>query len=137
MVASKSFAISIIRTCVMSVLLYACETRTLTEREIDSPMAFGIESYRRILHIHWQQNITKLEIRQRLDIKKNVVQMIMKRKLNYSGIYYLQDTQQPVGEECDVRNYGWTKQERKTEQGVDGRHQRMVSRKIFFVDLDS
>ena len=38
----------------MSVLLYACETWTLRKRDIDSPMAFEMKCYRRILHIHWQ-----------------------------------------------------------------------------------
>jgi len=32
-----------------------------------------------------------------------------------------------VGEERGVWNHRWTKQERKTEQRVDGRHQGMVS----------
>ena len=34
---------------------------------------------------------------------------------------------QPVGEGCGVRNHGWAKRERKNEQGVDGRHQKMAS----------
>jgi len=44
-------------------------------------MSFEMKCYRRILHIHWQLKITNVEIRQRLDIKKNVMQLIMKRKL--------------------------------------------------------
>ena len=54
---------SIIRTCAMSVLLYACKTWTLRKREIDSLMAFEMEGYRRILHIHWQQKIMNSEKR--------------------------------------------------------------------------
>ena len=52
---------------------------------MDSLMAFEMKCYRRILHIHWQQEITNSEIRQRLDTKKNVVQMIMERKLKLFG----------------------------------------------------
>jgi hypothetical protein len=44
--------LSIIKSCVMSVLLYACETWTLKKRDIDSLMAFEMKYYRRILHIH-------------------------------------------------------------------------------------
>jgi len=69
----------------MSVLLYVCETWTLRKRDIDSLMAFEIKCYRRILHIHWQHKITNVEIRQRLDIKKNVMQLIMERKLKLCG----------------------------------------------------
>ena len=69
----------------MSVLLYACETWTLRKRDIDSLMAFEMKCYRRILHIQWQQKITNSDIRRRLDIKKNVVQMIMERKLKLFG----------------------------------------------------
>jgi len=64
--------LSIIRSCVMSVLLYACETWTLRKRDMDSLMGFEMKCYWRILHIHWQQKITNVEIRQRLDIKKNM-----------------------------------------------------------------
>jgi len=65
----------------MSVLIFACETWTLKKRDIDSLMAFEMKFYRRTLHIHWQQKITNVEIRQRLAIKKNVMQLIMERKL--------------------------------------------------------
>jgi len=53
--------------------------------DIDSLMAFEMKCYRRILHIHWQQNITNLEIRQRLNIKTNVVQLITESKLKLFG----------------------------------------------------
>jgi len=67
----------------MSVLLYAYDTGTLRKRDIDSLMTFEMKCYRRIIHIHWQQKITNVEIRRRLDIKKNVMQLIME---NYLGI---------------------------------------------------
>jgi len=51
--------LSIIRSCVMSVLLNACEVHvrllTLRKRDIGSLMAFEIKCYRRILHIHWRK----------------------------------------------------------------------------------
>jgi len=105
--------LSIIRSCVISVLLYTCETWTLRKRDIGSLMAFEMKCYRRILHIHWQQKITNVEIRQWLNIKKNVMQLIMERKLKIIWAY-LQVGWQPVGEERGVWNHRWTKQESKT-----------------------
>jgi len=65
--------------------IYACETWTLRKRDIDLLIAFEIKCYRRILHIHWQQKITTVEIRHRLDNKKNVMQLITERKLKLFG----------------------------------------------------
>jgi len=48
-------------------------------------MAYEMKYCRRILHIHLQQKITNVKIRQRLDIKKNMMQMIMDRKLKLFG----------------------------------------------------
>jgi len=70
MYVSVRTKLSIIRSCVMSVLLFACETWTLRKRDIiDTLMSFEMKCYRSILHIHWQKKITNAEIRQRLDIK--------------------------------------------------------------------
>jgi len=46
---STETKISIFRTCVMSVLLYACETWTLRKKDKDSLSAFEMKCYRRIL----------------------------------------------------------------------------------------
>ena len=55
-------------------------------------MAFEMKCYRRILPKNWQQKITNIEIRQRFEIKRNVVQMIMKRELKlFRHIYRLDD----------------------------------------------
>jgi len=85
--------VSIIRTCVTSVLLYACETWTLRKRDIYR-LADGTYNemlYKRKLHIHRQLKM------------KN----------------FIENTKVGHQKEC-------AKQKRKTEQGVDGRHQRMV-----------
>jgi len=41
--------------------------------------------YRRILHIRGQQKITSVEIRRRLEIKRNVDELIMDWKLKLFG----------------------------------------------------
>ena len=60
--------LSIIRSYVMNVLLYACETWTPKKRDNDSLMAFEMKCFRRIIHIHWQHKIKNLQIRRRLHI---------------------------------------------------------------------
>jgi hypothetical protein len=82
---STATKINIIRTCVMSVLLYACETWTLKKRDRDSLLAFEMRCYRRILHIRWQQRTTNVEVRRRAGNTKNIVQIIMERKLSLFG----------------------------------------------------
>jgi len=47
---STETKLNIIRTCVMSVLLYACETWTLMKKDKDSLLASEMKCYRRILH---------------------------------------------------------------------------------------
>ena len=74
----------------MSMLLYACETWTLRKRT-DSLMAFEMKCCRPILHKHWLQKITNIETRQRLDIKRNVVHMIVERRLKLIGHIYRMD----------------------------------------------
>ncbi|XP_016299301.1 uncharacterized protein LOC107656114 [Sinocyclocheilus anshuiensis] len=78
--------ISIIRTCVMSVLLYACETWTLRKKDKDLLRAFEMKCYRRILHIHWHQKITNVEVQRRVGNTRNIVQLIMERKLSLFGL---------------------------------------------------
>jgi len=54
---------------------------------------------RRIIHIHRQQKTANVEIRQNLDIKKNVIQMIMERKLKLFGHICRMDDNQLVKNE--------------------------------------
>ena len=82
---STATKISIIRTCVMSVLLYACETWTLRKKDKDLLLAFEMKCYRRMLHIRWQQRITNVEVRRRVGNSRNIIQLIMKRKLSLFG----------------------------------------------------
>jgi len=78
--------LSIIRTCGMSVVLYACETWTLRKQDKNALLAFEMKCYRRILHIRWQQKVTNKEIRPRVGTTKNIiVGVILERKLNLFG----------------------------------------------------
>lgn len=77
--------IEIIKTCIFSILLYACETWTLRKHDTNKLLAFEMRCYRRILHIRWEQKITNVEVRSRVGNTKNIKQMIMERKLNFFG----------------------------------------------------
>ncbi len=71
---SKSISITnkrdIMVTCVISVVLYACETWTLKKKDKNKLMAFEMRCYRRILNVRWQQKITNEEIRKRMGSKR-------------------------------------------------------------------
>lgn len=77
--------IKIIKTCIFSVLLYACETWTLRKHDKDKLLAFEMRCYRRTLRIRWQQKITNKEVRKRVKNTRNIIQQIMERKLNFFG----------------------------------------------------
>ncbi len=113
---STETKISIIRTCVMSVLLYACETWTLRKKDKDLLLAFEMKCYRRILHIHWHQKITNVEVRRRVGNTRNIVQHIMERKLNLFGhICRMEDKRLVKGVVFGIMG-GWTRRGRPSRE---------------------
>src|SRR3984885_2275760 len=48
-------------------------------------LAFEMYCYRRILHLNWTMKITNREVRNRLNVKKDLMQAVMKRKLGLFG----------------------------------------------------
>jgi len=76
---------SILKACIFNILLYASESWTLRKRDKDKLMAIEMRCYRRILHIRWQQMITNEEVWRRMKYQRNVLQMVMERKLNLFG----------------------------------------------------
>jgi len=77
--------LSIVRTCIFSILLYACESWTLRRQDKDKLKALEMRCYRRILHIRWQQKITNEEVWRRVKCKRNIIQTVIERKLNFFG----------------------------------------------------
>ena len=69
-------------TCVISIVLYACETWTLKKKDKNKLMAFVMRTCRRILNVRWQQEIANEEIRKRMGSKRNTIQRIKERILN-------------------------------------------------------
>ena len=77
--------LEILRTCIFSVLLYASETWTIKKRDKDRLLAFEMKCYRRILNIRWQQKIKNTTIRERINNKTNIMQILIRRKMNFFG----------------------------------------------------
>ncbi len=75
----------ILRTCVFSVLLYASETWTMKKTDQDRLLAFEMRCYRRLLNIRWQQRVTNVEVRRRMNNTENIVQTVIKRKMELFG----------------------------------------------------
>src|SRR6218665_389013 len=78
---SHKTKLNILKTCVFSTALYACEAWMLKKTDRDKILAFEMYCYRRLLQIKWTQKVTNGEIRKRLNIKKDLMQAVMRRKL--------------------------------------------------------
>ena len=76
---------NVLKTCVFSTVLYACETWTMNKKDRAKILAFEMYCYRRILHITWTMKVTNKEVRRRLDIRGDIMQSIMRRKLSLFG----------------------------------------------------
>lgn len=77
--------IRMLRCYVFSVLLYGVESWTVNETIINKLNAFELWCYRRILKVSWTQHITNEEIINRIGKKKEIVQTLKERKLQYLG----------------------------------------------------
>src|SRR6218665_648297 len=82
---SYTTKLNILKTCVFSTALYACDAWTLKKTDRDKILAFEMYCYRRLLQINWTQKVTNGEIRKRLNIKKDLMQAVMSRKLGLFG----------------------------------------------------
>jgi len=65
--------------------IYVSETWTLKKTDEDKILALEMYCCQRILHLRWTQKVSNLQIRERLKIKEDLVQVVMRRKLNVFG----------------------------------------------------
>jgi hypothetical protein len=77
--------LNVLKTCVFSTALYACEAWTIKKTDHDKILAFEMYCYRRILHLNWTMKVTNKEVRRRLHIKEDLIQSVMRRKLGLFG----------------------------------------------------
>jgi hypothetical protein len=77
--------LEVLKTCVFSSMLYACETWVLTKDSQRRVLAFERKCYRKILRIGWTQKINNDEVYKRVDMTENLMQKIIQRKLKLFG----------------------------------------------------
>ena len=77
--------LNVLKTCVFSTALYACETWTFKKIDRDKIVAFEMYCYRRILHLSWVQKVTNVEVRRKLNISEDLMQVIIRWKLGLFG----------------------------------------------------
>ena len=70
---------------VWSVLLYGCETWTLTTKTKQRIEVGEMWFYRRILHIPWTTHQTNKKVLQKMNQKRNLLHCIEKRQLEFVG----------------------------------------------------
>ena len=75
----------LLKSCVFSTALYACETWTYKKKDISMILAFEMYCYRWILHLNWTQKVTNVEVRKRLHVTEDLMQAAIRRKLNMFG----------------------------------------------------
>ena len=77
--------IRLLKCYIWSTLLYECETWTLSKTLEKRIEAFEIWTFRRILKIAWANQKTNDEILNMAKCKKSLLNIIMRRKLQYFG----------------------------------------------------
>ena len=75
----------VLDACVMSTLLYACESWTLLKADVQRLNAFEMKCYRRMLGIKWTEHEKNDEIRRRLKRFKLISETVKERKLGLFG----------------------------------------------------
>jgi hypothetical protein len=65
--------------------MYGCETWVLTKDSQKRVLAFERKCYRKILRIGWTQRIHNEEVYRRVEMKENLMQKIIQRKLGMFG----------------------------------------------------
>ena len=77
--------VQVLKTCVFSSAMYGCETWVLTKDSQKRVLAFERKCYRKILRIGWTQRIHNEEVYRRVEMKENLMQKIIHRKLGMFG----------------------------------------------------
>ena len=86
---SLASKVKLMRTLILSIFLYACESWTLTteiERRIQAP---EMRCYRRLLNISYKDHVTNEEVCNRIQnaigVHDDLLTMVQKRKLRWYG----------------------------------------------------
>ena len=107
--------IDLVRACVFSVALYACETWTLRKADRTALLVFEMYCYRWILQVKRLDKIRNSEIRRRLLVKEDLIQVVMIRKLSLFG-HICWYGERAKDKECDAGVNGRKGKKRKTKE---------------------
>jgi hypothetical protein len=116
---SYAIKLSILKTCVFSTMLYGCETWTYKKADKNRILAFEMYCYRRILGITWMQKISNDEVRRRLNVKENLMEVIIKRKLALFGHICRMDDSRKIKTVVFGMMNGKTKRGRPSREWLD------------------
>ena len=77
------------RSLVISVFLYACESWALNAKLEEKTQAFEMRCYRRLLHISYKDHVTNVEVRRKFQAAigeyDELLTMVKKQKLRWFG----------------------------------------------------
>ena len=86
---SLASKVKLIRTLILSTLLYACESWTSTAEIERRIQALEMRCYRRLLNIFYKDHVTNKEVRNRIQnatgVHDDLLTMVKKRKLRWYG----------------------------------------------------
>ena len=77
--------LAILRTCVFSTPLHACEAWVVTAEIQRKILAFERICYRKVLRIGWKQRIRNEELYDRIHLKETLLQKVIRRRLRLFG----------------------------------------------------
>ena len=113
------------RSLVISIFLYACESWTLTAELEKRTQAFEMSCYRRLLNISYKDHVTNEEVRRKIQAAigeyDELLTLVKKRKLMvwpcFKVFWFSKDN--PTG------HSERKKKKRQTEEGVGRQYQRV------------
>ena len=115
------------RSLVISIFLYACESWTLTAELEKRTQAFEMRCYRRLLNISYKDHVTNEEVRRKIQAAigeyDELLTLVKKRKLRWFGHHGLKvlwfNKDNPTG------HSERKKKKRQTEEEVGRQYQRV------------
>ena len=82
---STKIKLMLFESCVLSVLMYACETWTLKKADKNRLNAFEMKCYRKMLGVKWHDKVKNEDIRKKLNKTRAIADKVVDRKLELFG----------------------------------------------------
>ena len=75
----------LLKTFVWSIILYGCETWTISESDKNALEAFEMWCFRKMLRIVWTDHVTNETVLNNIGEKRSIITVILKRKAQWIG----------------------------------------------------